>query len=90
MNALRATLAAIILAGTGAMMGFAEPCSVTVTDGGLHSNPATWECTPGHKVEKRNITLDSGARRYAFGSSGCCDPSHGDKRPCAEGNFGMP
>ena len=90
MNALRATLAAIILAGTGALAGFAEPGTVTVTDAGVRTNPASWECTPGHNVEKHNITLDSGARRYTFGSSGCCDPSHGEKRPCSEGNLGMP
>ena len=90
MDALRASLAALILVVSGAVAAYAEPTSVTVSDGGLHTNPAAWECTPGHTVEKHNITLDSGARRYTFASSGCTDPSHGDKRPCSEGNFGMP
>ena len=90
MNLLRMSTAAVILVVSGALAGFAEPGQVTVSDGGLQKNPATWECTPGHQIEKHSITLDSGARRYRFNSSGCCDPSHGEKRPCNEGNFGMP
>jgi len=62
----------------------------TAHDTGPAINAATWECTPGHKISKRRFTLDSGARRYTFLSSGCIDPSHGEERPCAEGNFGMP
>ena len=68
-----------------------EPASeVAVQDTGPLFNSATWECTPGHKIEKRRITLDSGGSRYTFLLSGCTDPSHGDQHPCAEGNFGMP
>lgn len=71
--------------------GAAEPApAVAVHDRGVKHQPATHECTPGHKIEKRHVTLDSGAMRYALQYSGCVDPSHGDKRPSAEGNFGMP
>jgi hypothetical protein len=64
--------------------------AVKVFDGGAKTNPATWECTAGHEIRKQTITLDSGALRYAFLISGCQDPSHEGKHPCAEGNFGMP
>ena len=74
----------------GRLPAAAPTATVAVTDGGPRINSATWECTPGHKVEKHDITLDSGAMRYTFLASGCVDPSHGEQRPCAEGNFGMP
>jgi len=68
-----------------------EPAAqVSAADTGPQTNAATWECTAGHKIEKRRITLDSGTSRYTFLASGCVDPSHGDERPCSEGNFGMP
>ena len=67
----------------------AEP-HVSMHDGGVTYSPASFECIAGHKVEKRKITFDSGAVCYTFQYSGCVDPSHGDKRPSAEGNFGMP
>jgi hypothetical protein len=88
-----------LLISVGVLLGLAlagaswaaEPIgSVSVFDAGAHSGGATWECTPGHKVEKHSITLDSGKVRYTLASTGCCDPSHGEKRPCSEGNFGMP
>ncbi len=63
---------------------------VSVTDTGSKIAPVTYECTPGHQAETRVITLDSGTIRYAFRYSGCVDPSHGEQRPSAEGNFGMP
>ena len=66
------------------------PGEVSVADTGSAISPATWECTPGHPVAKRTITLQSGEKTYAFGISGCQDPSHEGKHPCAEGNFGMP
>ena len=63
---------------------------VSVQDGGSQVALATFECTRGHKVETRLISLDSGAVKYTFRYCGCVDPSHGDERPAAEGNFGMP
>lgn len=82
---------------TGLLLGLAclagaqdDAPTVAVSDTGPQTNAATWECTPGHKIEKRRITLDSGALRYTFLASGCIDPSHGEERPCSEGNFGMP
>jgi hypothetical protein len=63
---------------------------VSVQDSGSQINPVTFECTPGHKAETRLISLDSGAVKYTFRYCGCQDPSHGDLRPAAEGNFGMP
>jgi len=91
MNASRVWLAA--LAGVlwaAALRAEDRAARVSVVDGGVKTNDATWECASGHKVEKRSITLDSGKRRYTFLASGCTDASHGDKRPCSEGNFGMP
>ena len=65
--------------------------SVSVFDGGARMVASTFECgTAGHQVKKQQITIDSGKVRYAFAYSGCTDPSHGDLRPCSEGNFGMP
>jgi hypothetical protein len=81
-------LSAIVLAGR--VVVAAPGGEVIVTDSGKHMSPATYECTPGHPIEKHTISLDSGKVRYGFGYSGCTDPSHGDKRPNAEGNFGMP
>jgi len=66
------------------------PEGVKVIDGGAQMNAATWECTAGHQVQKHRVTLDSGVVRYTFLASGCQDPSHEGKHPCAEGNFGMP
>jgi hypothetical protein len=63
---------------------------VSVHDTGSQIAPVTYECTPGHKAETRLTTLDSGTIRYTFRYSGCVDPSHGELRPSAEGNFGMP
>jgi hypothetical protein len=63
---------------------------VSVSDSGSQIHPATYECTHGHKFETRLIHLDSGAVRYGFRYAGCLDPSHGDQRLAAEGNFGMP
>jgi hypothetical protein len=94
MDLSRASLAvAVALAGAvwcSALRAEDRAARVSVVDGGVKTNAATWECTSGHKVEKRSITLDSGKRRYTFLASGCTDPSHGEKRPCSEGNFGMP
>lgn len=78
-------------AWSAAAIPAAEPSGeVSVHDGGSKVNPATFECTRGHKVETRLISLDSGAVKYTFRYCGCVDPSHGDERPAAEGNFGMP
>ena len=63
---------------------------VAVLDGGPKLNAATWECTAGHQIQKRQLTIDSGAVRYSFSICGCTDPSHGDQHPCSEGIFGMP
>jgi len=74
-----------------ASLGLCEPePRVAAHDGGITYAQATHECTHGHRVENRKTTLDSGEVRYTFRYSGCVDPSHGDKRPSAEGNFGMP
>lgn len=71
--------------------GVADPMpGVQVHDGGSRINPATWECTPGHQILKRTVSLDGGTVRYAFQFQGCQDESHGDQHPCSEGNFGMP
>ncbi len=83
----------VALAGTaaaGAVFAAETAQAVKVSDAGPNMNAATWECTAGHQIEKRRITLDSGVRRYTFLVSGCQDPSHEGKHPCAEGNFGMP
>lgn len=82
------TLAVLSLAFGTPSAKAVEP--VRVHDEGFQTNSATWECTPGHIIQKRRITLDSGVRRYTFLISGCQDPSHEGKHPCAEGNFGMP
>ncbi|MGD9495500.1 MAG: hypothetical protein AB7Y46_04220 [Armatimonadota bacterium] len=68
----------------------ADEPNVTATDSGVSTQPATWECVSGHPVEKRSFTLDNGRIRYGFAYSGCVHPSHGEKRPSSEGNFGMP
>lgn len=79
-----------LLAMVPACFAQAPAPEVTVSDTGPQKNAASWECTSGHQVEKRRITLDSGAVHYTFLASGCVDPSHGEQRPCSEGNFGMP
>jgi len=63
---------------------------VSARDGGSKIAPATFECKPGHQVDTHLITLESATARYGFRYSGCQDPSHGELRPSAEGNFGMP
>ena len=80
----------VLLAAIGLVFAAEGPQEVKVFDGGAKTNAATWECTAGHEIEKRRISLDSGARRYTFLISGCQDPSHEGQHPCAEGNFGMP
>jgi hypothetical protein len=67
-----------------------EAASVHVSDMGREVAPATWECTAGHLVAKQKVMLQTGATAYTFLASGCQDPSHQGKHPCAEGNFGMP
>lgn len=67
-----------------------EQAKVSVRDSGFRTHPAQWECTPGHTVQTRDISLESSTIRYAFAYSGCTDASHGDRRPSSEGNFGMP
>lgn len=75
----------------GGQVSAAEPSAeVSVHDSGSQIKPVTFECTAGHRAETRLITLDSGAAKYTFRYCGCTDPSHGDQRPAAEGNFGMP
>jgi len=78
------------LGGEAAVGEAGEAGEVSVHDGGSHVGPASFECTPGHKVETRLVTLDSGMTKYTFRYCGCQDSSHGDRRPAAEGNFGMP
>ena len=69
----------------------AEPGSdVSVQDSGSQIQPATYECNPSHKAETHSVSLQSGSLKYTFRYRGCVDPSHGDARPAAEGNFGMP
>lgn len=67
-----------------------EAASVRVSDMGREVTPATWECTAGHPIAKQKVTLQTGSTAYTFLASGCQDPSHQGKHPCAEGNFGMP
>lgn len=64
--------------------------TVSVRDSGPRTAIGTWECVPGHTIEKREFSLENGRVRYSFAYSGCIDPSHGEKRPSSEGNFGMP
>lgn len=93
MQELRLLVAAGVILGLVGATGqsAAEPVPmVTAHASPVKHEPATHECESGHKVEKRHVRLDSGAVRYAFQYSGCVDPSHGDRRPSAEGNFGMP
>ena len=33
--------------------------TVSVTDSGLKTSPATYECTSGHPVKRQTVTLDS-------------------------------
>jgi len=93
--ALRRWTTALVVTGlvslglAGAALA-ANDADVAVHDGGSQIAPSTYECTPGHRVETHLITLESGTIRYTFRYSGCLDPSHGDLRPSAEGNFGMP
>lgn len=87
-SVLLVALAAV--AAAGATFAAETAQAVKVTDAGPQINSATWECTAGHQIEKRRISLDSGARRYTFLVSGCQDLSHEGKHPCAEGSFGMP
>ncbi|MGQ9731405.1 MAG: hypothetical protein ACUVX8_09035 [Candidatus Zipacnadales bacterium] len=68
----------------------AGAATVQAKDSGPETNTATWECTSGHTIEKRHITLDNGLQRYTFQFQGCQDASHEGKHPCSEGNFGMP
>jgi len=89
MNRDSLALAAALLALGGAP-GAQGVEGVKVIDGGAQMNAADWECTAGHQVRKQRLTLDSGIVRYTFLISGCQDPSHEGKHPCAEGNFGMP
>lgn len=74
----------------GLHVAAAQAGTVSVRDSGVRQSPASWECTPGHPVEKRDFALDNGAICYSFAYSGCVHPSHGEKRPSSEGNFGMP
>jgi len=85
---LLAALALALLAGRAPCAD--EPPQVSVADTGSANTPATWECTAGHPIAKRTISLQCGALNYGFLISGCQDPSHNGKHPCAEGNFGMP
>ena len=86
-----ALLTSTVLVAVGALVARADgPEPTKVSDTGQQVAPATWECTPGHLVAKRKVTLQTGATAYTFLISGCQDPSHGGKHPCAEGNFGMP
>jgi hypothetical protein len=87
MDATRALLLALPLVARAGLAGGDE---VQTKDTGPETNTATWECTPGHTIEKRRVTLDNGLRRYTFQFQGCQDPSHEGRHPCSEGNFGMP
>jgi len=86
-------IAAVGLMGPGRSVPAAasdEAGNVTVHDSGPQVAPVTFECTSGHKAETRLMTFDSGTAKYTFRYCGCQDASHGDRRPAAEGNFGMP
>jgi len=82
----------VVMAAALSLCGAAtgETPAVSANASGVRYESATYECQAGHRVEKRSATLDSGTTHYTFGYSGCVDPSHGDRRPSAEGNFGMP
>ena len=83
--------AAIWVATTGLLLSasFADD-SVSVQDGGSRLNPATWECTAGHMVRKRNLTIDSGAQSYMFAMSGCMDPAMARRTRPAKARSGCP
>ena len=80
---------ALLACALGAAWADEQP-RVTVHDMGMKTNPARWECTPGHEIHRQQIKLDSGARAYTIQVEGCFDPSHGAQHPCNEGLFGMP
>ncbi|MEN6548393.1 MAG: hypothetical protein ABFE07_20310 [Armatimonadia bacterium] len=69
---------------------FAQSPLVLTIDPGPTTAPSNYECTAGHSVLTHLISLQNSLVRYQFRYSGCTDPSHGDLRPSAEGNFGMP
>ncbi len=89
-SAIRMTAFLAMIALLGTIASAARGDTVSVRDSGVKTRPATWECTPGHPIEKRDFSLDNGLIRYSFAYSGCVHPSHGEKRPSSEGNFGMP
>ncbi len=89
-SAIRMSAFLMAAALLGSLAFGAEGDSVSATDSGVSTHPASWECTPGHPIEKRDFSLDNGLIHYSFAYSGCVHPSHGEKRPSSEGNFGMP
>jgi hypothetical protein len=68
----------------------AQTEQVGAFDDGGRTGSATWECTPGHKVLTRQVSLQNALVQYAFKYTGCQDPSHQGEHPASEGNFGMP
>jgi len=89
-SAIRMSAFLVVAALLGSVAFGAEGDSVSARDSGVSTRPASWECTPGHPIETRGLSLDNGLIRYSFAYSGCVHPSHGEKRPSSEGNFGMP
>lgn len=83
-------LTLVLLLTFSACAAWAQASDVMVIDGGAKTAPAGYECTAGHPVLTHLIALQNSLVRYQFRYSGCQDPSHGDLRPSAEGNFGMP
>lgn len=72
------------------LLSSAAFAQVLTLDPGGKMAPASHECTPGHPVLTHLISMQNSLAHYQFRYSGCTDPSHGDLRPSAEGNFGMP
>lgn len=68
----------------------AAPEQVGALDDGGRTAPATHECSSGHKILTRQISLQNSVQQYAFRYSGCTEAVHDGEHPSAEGNFGMP
>lgn len=87
---LAGALLPLLVIAPGAATAQDDAGRVTVHDRLPQVGPATFECQAGHQVQRHLITLENEVVRYTLRYSGCLDESHGDLRPSAEGNFGMP
>ncbi len=88
---LRCLLVATLACATAcAVVAADEAPPVTVHNPEMSVSSASWECTRGHEIHRRQFTFASGETSYRIKTQGCFDPSHGEQHPCNEGTFGMP